>query len=173
MNRWTWCTGLVLAMALGAGCGSPPAEEAAVPAGPETRWLRGLAANDVRDAARSRSLACRAPEREGGTNVWTCTAATPLVEYRVRYYGSAPLKIEYVTATVTQVGAPKTDLIEPLFVTLAGLHFEGCDAPAARRWVVQAIEAGGGDTAFGPAKFKVRGDLGRLTLDIKASGSEW
>jgi hypothetical protein len=156
-----------------AACGPMPQEQSAKPAGPETRWLRGLAATEVRNAAASRALACGAPEREGGTSVWTCSAATPLVTYRVRWYGSAPLKIEYITATVTQVGPAKADLVEPLFVSLAGLHFEGSDAPAARQWVVTAVGAGGGNTAFGPAKFRVRGDLGTMTLDIKASGSEW
>jgi hypothetical protein len=105
--------------------------------------------------------------------VWTCAAATLLVTYRVRWYGSAPLKIEYTTATVTQSGSTKTELVEPLFVSLAGLRFEGADAPKGRQWVVKAIAEGSGDTTFGPARFRVRGDPGNLTLDIKASGSEW
>jgi hypothetical protein len=164
---------VVVVLMLLAACGAKPEDKSAKPTGPETRWLRGLSATEVKNAAVSRALECKGPEREGGTNVWTCSAGTPLVTYRVRYYGSAPLKIEYITATVTQADTAKTGLIEPLFVSLAGLHFEGSDAPAARKWVVTAIGAGGGDTSFGPAKFRVRGDLGAMTLDIKASGSEW
>jgi hypothetical protein len=38
--------------------------------------------------------------------------------------------------------------------------------------VEQAIEAPG-QTEFGIAKFKVSGDLTRLVLEVKASGSEW
>jgi hypothetical protein len=161
-----------LLAACAAGCGgSKPAEER--PNGPENRWLRGLSATEVKTAVGARSLVCEGPAREGGTNVWTCAAATPLVSYRVRFYGSAPLKLEYVTATVTQVGAPKIDLVQPLFTVLAGLHFEGADVAKAREWVLAATAAGGGDTTFGPAKFRVRGDPGSMTLDIKASGSDW
>lgn len=155
-----------------AGCsGSKPPDER--PKGPENRWLRGLSATEVKTAVSARALACQGPAREGGTNVWTCEVATPLVSYRVRFYGSAPLKLEYLTATVTQVGTPKIDFVQPLFVIVAGLHFEGSDAPKAREWVLAATAAGGGEAVFGPAKFRVSGDLGKMTLDIKASGSDW
>jgi hypothetical protein len=157
-----------------AGCGgSKGPAETSQPQGPETRWLRGLSATEVKNAATSRALACEGPAREGGTSVWTCGAATPLVSYKVRFYGSAPLKLEYLVATVTQTGSAKPDFVQPLFVSLAGLHFEGADAPKAREWVLKAIESGGGETTFGPAKFRVSGDLGKMTLEIKASGSDW
>lgn len=157
-----------------AGCGGStgPAETPQAQ-GPETRWLRGLSATEVKNAAASRALACEGPAREGGTSVWTCGAATPLVSYKVRFYGSAPLKLEYLVATVTQTGSAKPDFVQPLFVSLAGLHFEGADAPKARDWVLKAIDAAGGDATFGPAKFRVSGDLGKMTLEIKASGSDW
>jgi hypothetical protein len=158
---------------LGACGGGAPVQQAAVPQGPETRWLRGLAADDVAKAATSRGLVCSGPVREGGTNVWSCAAETPLVTYRVKYYGSAPLKIEYVTATVKHAGPPKADNLRPLFTSLAGLHFEGCDPASARAWVAQAIADGVGETQYGAAKFRVRGTPENLTLDIKASGSEW
>jgi hypothetical protein len=173
MKHASWLVGGLLAVLAAACSGSKPAPETARPQGPETRWLRGLSATEVKTAVSARALVCEGPAREGGTNVWTCTAATPLVSYRVRFYGSAPLKLEYLTATVTQVGPPKIDLVQPLFVAIAGLHFEGADAPKAREWVLAATTAGGGETAFGPAKFRVSGDLGKMTLDIKASGSDW
>jgi hypothetical protein len=164
----------VLCAASMAGCGgSTGPADTPRPQGPETRWLRGLSATEVKNAATSRALACEGPAREGGTSVWTCGAATPLVSYKVRFYGSAPLKLEYLVATVTQTGSAKADFVQPLFVSLAGLRFEGADVPKAREWVLKAIEAGGGDTTFGSAKFRVSGDLGKMTLEIKASGSDW
>ncbi len=164
---------MVLLLIVAAACAEPPksAEPASKPKF-ETRWLRGLSATDVKNVAQARGLACQGPTREGGTNVWSCASATPLVGYTVRFYGSAPLKLEYVTATITQSGVPKTDLVAPLFVALGGLHFEGCDTTQARAWVRKAIDAPG-ETTFGPAKFKVSGDPTKLTLDIKASGADW
>jgi len=174
--RRQWAGGLVLAglalvcIPLGGCGGAEPADPA--PTGPEDRWLRGLAATEVKTVAEARGLACSGPGLEGGLSAWTCQAQTPLVSYQVKFYGSAPLKIEYVTATITQAGPPKPELVEPLFVALAGLHYEGNDAPKARAWAAQSI-ATGGTIEFGPAKFKISGDLGRIRLDIKAAGSDW
>jgi hypothetical protein len=167
-----WAVALAVSVMAACGGAKEPAGGAR-PQGPETRWLRGLSATDVKTAVTSRALQCEGPAKEGGSSVWTCGAATPLVTYKVRFYGSAPLKLEYLTATVTQTGSPKVDFVQPLFVSLAGLHFEGADAPRAREWVLKAIEEGGGDTTFGAAKYSVKGDLSRMTLDIKASGSDW
>jgi hypothetical protein len=80
---------------------------------------------------------------------------------------------EYIIATVTQSGSAKVEIVQPLFVSVAGLHFEGADAPKAREWVLKALDAGGGDTEFGPAKFRVSGDISKMVLEIKASGSDW
>ncbi len=135
-------------------------------------WLRGLSATDVREAVRPLGLTCDGPRREGGTNVWSCQSGTPLLGYRVQYYGAAPLRIEYVTGTVTQVENPKDDRAARLFVLLAGLHYNGCEPAKAREWVVKTI-ATGGDATFGPAKYRLRGDPQKRTLDIKAPGSEW
>ncbi len=166
----------LLLAAVQAACSGTPPKDAGTPAAAkapyETRWLRGISATEVKNAARVAGLVCEGPAREGGTNVWTCASATPLVGYRVRCYGSAPLKLEYITATITQAGVAKADFVRPLFVALAGLHYEGGDAPQARRWVLKAIDAPG-ETSFGPGKFRVSGDLSRVTLDIKASGSDW
>ena len=104
--------------------------------------------------------------------MWACAGGTPLVSYRVRFYGSATLKIEYVTATVDQAGSPKPDLAEPLFVHLSALLYQGEEPARARAWARGAIP-GGGELEIAPAKFRIRGDASRLTLDIKASGSEW
>ncbi len=158
-----------------AACGGPAKETAAPAAKPafETRWLRGISATEVKTIAQNRGLVCQGPTREGGTNVWTCEARTPLVSYRVQCYGSAPLKLEYITATITQAGGnAKSDFVSPLFVALAGLHYDGGDAQQARTWVSQAITSPG-ETTIGPGKFKVSGDLLKMTLDIKASGSDW
>ncbi len=176
MSARTYVGACALFLLLAAACGGakePAAEAPPRPAGPETRWLRGLSATDVKTAAAARALACEGPAKEGSSSVWTCAAATPLVSYRLRVYGSAPLKLEYIIATVAQSGSPKPDYVQPLFVSLAGLHFEGSDAPKARAWVLKAIEVGGGDTTFGPAKFRVSGDPSKMTLEIKASGSDW
>ncbi|MFB3852815.1 MAG: hypothetical protein ACE148_03205 [Vicinamibacterales bacterium] len=171
MSRLAACVAVVSFLWGGCGGGgSQPATKA--PEGPENRWLRGLSATDVKKVAESRGLVCEGPRLEGGTSVWTCQTRTPLVSYMVRFYGSAPLKIEYVTATITQSGPPKEELVAPLFVGLAGLHFEGSDAPKARAWTSEHCKTGG-TIQFGPAKFRIHGDLGRLTLDIKAAGSDW
>ena len=167
------------------GCGSPshheaePASPATPPAGQgsgaevtETRWLRGLWANDVREALGTVDMKCTGPVMENRSSVWSCESGTPLVSYRARFYGSAPGKIEYITATVSQTERPKDDIVLRVFVALAGLHFEGSEPVAARAWVRQNL-AKGGTTEFGPAKFKLQGDERRRQLDIKASGSEW
>jgi len=170
---WLWFLACLPFVSLAAfGCSGAGESAKKAPEGPETRWLRGLSAADVKAVAESRGLVCEGPGLEGGTSVWTCQTQTPLVSYRIKFYGSAPLKIEYVTATVTQSGPPKAELVGPLFVALAGLHFEGSDAPKARGWASENYQAGGA-TEFGPAKFKISGDLGRITFDIKASGSHW
>ncbi len=167
---------LVLLVGAQAACGGAPAKDTTAPAAAksavETRWLRGISATEVKTAAQKVGLVCEGPAREGGTNVWRCATATPLVGYRVQFYGSAPLKLEYITATITQSGAAKADLVRPLFLALAGLHYTGGDAPQARAWVLKAIETPG-ETTFGPGKFRVSGDLSKLTLDIKAVGSDW
>lgn len=165
----------VLLVSVQAACGGGTAKEAAPAATRprfETRWLRGISATEVKTAARTVGLVCEGPRLEGGESAWTCESATPLVGYRVRFYGSAPLKLEYITATITQAGVAKADLVRPLFVALAGLHYDGGDAPQARGWVLKAIDAPG-ETTLGPGKFRVSGDLSKLTLDIKAIGSDW
>jgi len=138
----------------------------------ETRWLRGLWANDIRQALGTAGLTCAGPVLENRFSVWSCESGTPLVSYKTRFYGTAPGKIEYITAMVTQTERPKDDLALRLFVALAGLHFEGSDPAKARTWVRDSV-AKGGSTAFGPAKFKLQGDERRRQFDIKASGSEW
>jgi len=138
----------------------------------ETRWLRGLWANDIRQALGSAGLTCTGPVLENKFSVWSCESGTPLVSYKTRFYGTAPGKIEYITATVSQTERPKDDLALRVFVALAGLHFEGSDPAKARAWVRQTVERGGA-TTFGPAKFKLQGDERRRQFDIKASGSEW
>ena len=74
---------------------------------------------------------CQEPRREGQETAWECEWGTPLVAYKVRFYGLAPGKIEYINATVSQSNQPKDSLAPPLFVNLAGLHFDG-GGPGAR-----------------------------------------
>jgi len=180
---------VVLALA-GAACGNGGSRDATttVPAatsaaategqkagGPEmteTRWLRGLWANDVRKALGTAAMTCTGPVLENKFSVWSCESGTPLVSYKARFYGTAPGKIEYITAIVSQTERPKDELALRVFVALAGLHFEGSDPAKARAWVRENL-AKGGNTVFGPAKFKLQGDERRRQLDIKASGSEW
>ncbi len=160
-------------LGLVAACGGPAKEPAPAAKPPyETRWLRDISATEVKTAAQKLGLACEGPKLESGESAWTCTSETPLVGYRVRFFGKAPLKLEYITATITQARAPKAELVQPLFVALAGLHYEGGDAPQARHWVLGAIESPG-EVTFGPGKFRVSGTPAKLTLDIKASGSDW
>jgi len=151
---------------------TPPAEEKPATPPLETRWLRGLWANDIREAVGPVGLTCKGPQLENRLSVWTCGSGTPLVTYQVRYYGSAPGKIEYINAVVTQTGSAKDELPLRVFGVLAGLHFSGADPVKARQWL-QASFAGGGSTVIGPAKYKLAGDAGRRTFDIKASGSDW
>jgi hypothetical protein len=179
--RRTWLAALMtgLALAIGACGGSGPGGSATTvpavdrPVAPalETRWLRGLWANDIRYALATIGLTCKGPNRENRTNAWLCESGTPLVRYQVRFYGGAPGKIEYLNAVVTQSGPPRDALALRVFEVLAGLHFDGADQAKARGWLRASIA--GGTTVIGPAKFKLAGDGGRRTLDIKASGSDW
>lgn len=166
---------------IAAACsGAPPPKDTATEravqqaGGPriETRWLRGLWASDIRKALPAENIRCEAPRQEGKTTAWGCEWGTPLVSYKVRFYGTAPGKIEYLNATVVQSNQPKDSLVLPLFTMLAGLRFDGADPVRAREWVQKTL-AENGQTEFGPAKFKVSGDVTKRTLEIKASGSEW
>ena len=75
-------------------------------------------------------------------------------------------------AGVTRGGRAKDGRGWRGFGVLAGLHFDGGDQAKARQWL-QATMAAGGNTVIGPAKYKLAGDAGRRTFDVKASGSEW
>jgi hypothetical protein len=176
--RNVWRTVAVLsALAVGA-CGGPEGSQEAGQArqssapGAETRWLRGLWANDIRAALDTVGLPCKGPVLENRTNVWTCESGTPLVTYKVRYFGIAPGKIDYVNAVVTQRGAAKDALPLRVFSALAGLRFEGADQAKARGWMEASIAAGG-STSIGLARYKLSGDANRRVLDLKAAGSEW
>lgn len=179
--RRTWLFLICSAVALAAvACGqsgnapatsAAPAEKSAAPA-IETRWLRGLWANDIRAELGRIGFTCKGPVQENRTNVWMCESATPLVSYQVRFYGSAPGKIEYINAVVTQSGPAKDVPCLRLFGTLAGLHFEGADQAAAKKWLADTLTAGG-MTTIGPAKYQLAGDANRRVFDVKASGSDW
>jgi hypothetical protein len=138
----------------------------------ETRWLRGLWASDIREAVGTVGLTCKGPMQENRASVWMCESGTPLVSYQLRFYGSAPGKIEYLNAVVSQSGPAKDVAPLRLFGVLAGLHFDGGDPARARQWLAATFEAGG-NTVIGPAKYKLAGDANRRIFDIKASGSEW
>ncbi len=175
---------VVVAAALAAACGGAPTpgakQETAAPAGTvaatpnavETRWLRGLWASDIRAEVAKVGLTCKGPTVENRSSVWSCESGTPLVSYTMRFYGSAPGKIEYVHAVVEQSGPAKDALPLRLFGTVAGLHFDGADPAKARAWL-QATMASGGTTEIGPAKYKLAGDANRRIFDVKASGLEW
>ncbi len=172
----------IVVLVLLAGCGGPstgsskaagaPAVEKASTPPLETRWLRGLWASDIQKALPQPNVACQGPKKEGQTNAWSCEWGTVLVHYKVLFYGSAPGKIEYVNASVVQADQPKDARVLPLFTALAGLRFNGAEPAQARGWLEQSL-ASGGQTAFGPAKFKVSGDVTKRVLEIKASGSDW
>ncbi len=185
MTTHTRAAAVVVLMLASAGCGgsggtkapeqaaaSPEGQAGAAAAVTENRWLRGLWANDIRKTLEAVNMPCTGPAMESRQSVWSCESATPLVAYKARFYGNAPGKIEYITATITQSDRPKDDLPLRVFVALAGLHFEGADPQKARAWV-RANIAAGGSTSFGPAQFKLLGDERRRQLDIKAVGSEW
>jgi hypothetical protein len=167
--------GTLLAAACGgSGTGSaaatPPAakQDAAV----ETRWMRGLWANDIRGVVMPLGLTCKGPNTENRSSVWMCDSATPLVSYKMKFYGSAPGKIEYINAVVEQSGRAKDDLPLRFFGALAGLHFEGADQAKLRNWIKTMLPVGG-TTEFGSVKYKLAGDANRRLFDMKASGSEW
>jgi hypothetical protein len=176
--RNVWRTVAVLsALAAGACGGSGGSQQAGQTSPPsasavETRWLRGLWANDIREALGPVGLTCKGPVMENRTNVWTCESGTPLVTYKVRFFGIAPGKIDYVNAVVTQSGPAKDALPLRLFTALAGLRFEGADPAKAREWI-QASIAAGGTTPIGPARYKLSGDANRRVLDLKSADSEW
>ena len=158
---------LVLAACSGQSGGNPGgAADKGASATPaiETRWLRGLWANDIQKALPQKDVTCQGPKKEGQTNAWGCEWGTVLVHYKVLFYGSAPGKIEYINASVTQSDQPKDVRVLPLFTALAGLHFNGADPAQAREWVEKTV-AGGGQTVFGPAKFKLSGELTRRVLE--------
>ncbi len=171
-------SGLVACLFLSlAACGgsAPPPEDSAAKAaasGPEARWLRGLWAKDVATELAKIAVKCGDARIENKASVWDCDAATPLTTYKIQIYGSAPAKIEYIHAVVTQSGGAKDEIPLRLFGVLAGLHFEGADPARARAWVESSFAAGG-TTTIGPAKYKLAGDVTRRVLDIKASGSDW
>ena len=173
--RHIWRAVAVLSVLVAGACGgsggSQQAGQAAAPA-VEARWLRGLWANDIRDALVPVGLTCKGPVLENRTNVWTCEIGTPLVSYKVRFYGVAPGKIDYVNAVVTQSGPAKDALPLRVFAVLAGLRFEGADPAKALEWL-QASIASGGTTAIGPARYKLSGDANRRVFDIKSADSEW
>ena len=178
--RDIWAAAAFAAILVAGGCGgagsggardAKPADAVAAPA-LETRWLRGLWAQDIRKELGTTGLTCKGPVMENRTNVWTCEAGTPLVSYRVRFYGTAPGKIEYLNAVVTQSGPAKDELPLRVFLAMAGLRFESADLARTREWVKASI-AEGGTLAIGPAKYKLSGDANRRVFDIKASGSEW
>ncbi len=170
----------IAALVIGVGgCGGAGSEQtAAQPAGRaaapslETRWLRGLWANDIREAVGKIGLTCKGPTLQNRTNVWMCESGTPLVTYQLRFYGGAPGKIEYLNAVVSQSGPAKDTAPLRLFGVLAGLRFEGGNPAQAREWLEKTLAAGG-VTVIGPAKYKLAGDANRRVFDIKASGSEW
>ncbi len=169
--------GMISAAACGGQNAGAPAASAPAAAGSaapafETRWLRGLWAKDIWTELSAIGIACKGPSQENRTNVWTCESGTPLVSYRVRFYGSAPGKIEYINAVVSQSGPAKDAPCLRVFGALAGLHFEGADRAQAQKWL-EASLAGGGATEIGPAKYKLAGDANRRVFDVKASGSEW
>jgi hypothetical protein len=175
-NLWR-SVAVVSALAAGAcggSGGSQPGGQAGQASAPavETKWLRGLWATDIREALVPVGLTCKGPVMENRTNVWTCETGTPLVGYKVRYFGIAPGKIDYINAVVTQSGPAKDALPLRIFTALAGLRFEGADPAKAREWM-QASIAGGGSTAIGPARYKLSGDANRRILDLKSAGSEW
>jgi hypothetical protein len=166
---------LVAAAACGSGSdqpAAPPAAEATASPAFETRWLRGLWANDIRDAVGKVGLTCKGPNQENRTSVWMCESGTPLVTYQLRFYGSSPGKIEYLNAVVGQSGPAKNGPPLRLFEVLAGLHFDGGNPAETRAWLGKTLETGG-STVIGPAKVKLAGDPNRRVFDIKASGSEW
>jgi hypothetical protein len=164
-------------LALGvAACGGSSTSRAPDPGSTtpalETRWLRGLWATDIQKALPQQNVACQGPKKEGQASAWSCEWGTVLQHYKVVFYGSAPGKIEYLNASVTQSDQPKDARVLPLFTALAGLHFNGAEPAQARDWVEKNL-ANGGQTVYGPAKFKLSGDVTRRILEIKASGSEW
>ncbi len=165
---------LLTAAACGGSGGSQQSGQADRPSTPaaEMRWLRGLWANDIREALSPIGLTCKDPATENRTSVWTCEAGTPLVSYKVRFFGVAPGKIDYINAVVTQSGPAKDALPLRLFEALAGLRFEEADQAKAREWMRASI-ATGGAMAIGPARYKLSGDANRRVLDLKSADSEW
>ena len=158
----------------GGGAGAGRATAARPAGAPETQaplWIPGLFASDVRDLLQKRGLNCQGPRQERKTNVWVCEGRTPLVTYHVEIYGSAPGRIEYVTASVEQVQS-NDEHAATFLAAVAAVKYQGAEPAKAKEWVEKTMAAGG-ETMLGPASYKLRGEPRRRTLDIKAPGSEW
>ncbi len=158
----------------GAACGGaePPAPGTQAPGPAAATFLSGLHAADLAKVLRGRGLACPDPTQERDTRHWVCEASTPLIGYRVDFYGKVPGRIEYIRAVVTQSSRPKREEAVAFLDYFAGLKYQGAEPGPARAWIEGTIDTGGG-RMFGPASFKLSGDLSRLVLDIKAPGSDW
>jgi len=158
---------------LTAACGGSKDAASSPPAGAAAPdHLVGLHASDITKGFRERGLTCKNAVLEKDTWHYVCESSTPLVQYRGEFYAKVPGRVEYIRVLVAQSGTAKVELAAPLLAFLANLRYQDADPDAARAWVEKAISTPG-QTEFGIAKFKVSGDLTRLVLEVKASGSEW
>ena len=157
--------------ACGGGSGAPAADQQPGAPGP-AKYLAGLHAADLAKAIREKGLACKEPVSEHDGMHWVCEAKTPLVGYFAEYWGRVPGRLEYIKVVVTQSGAPKVERIIALLDVFAGLRYQGAQPEQARQWIAANVDKGGRQM-FGPASYRLSGNLSRVVLEIKAPGSDW
>jgi len=174
MRRVLWGAAIVALAAAGCGGGSAPAPAADQHSGTPApaKFLAGLHAADLAKAIREKGLACKEPVTERDGMHWVCEAQTPLIGYFAEYWGRVPGRIEYIKVVISQPNGPKPERATALLNIFANLRYQGAEPDKARDWIAANLDKGG-QQMFGPARYKLSGDLSRLVLEIKAPGSDW
>lgn len=165
-----FCIGVAFAVTLGA-CASEPE--------PRPFGIPGLGSPDLTINLENRGLTCSGPRQEQTMASWRCELADSTeVRYQVEYLG-APSSIEYVNATVSQLGSVSDDsLAASFFGYVATIPYDGALPSDARAWV-EANVGGMTEAAdmterqFGPAMFRLRGPERARTLSIATPDSGW
>lgn len=115
--------------------------------------IKGLSARTIRYALRARGLSCRGPSgAEEGRADWGCKDRRGTTKRLVFIYTRGDVAVEGFSATISGPDVSAEDMNEFLG-DLAGLRYDGSDEIEARRWLAEAISAGGGDVQLGEVKF--------------------
>ena len=135
--------------------------------------LPGLTSGVLRVNLEQRGLTCSGPRAERTTASWLCEGQDGAnVSYRVEFLG-APTRIEYVTATVLQVGDEPDDRLAATFLGfVATVPYDGAEPDQVRAWVEARISSGR-EIRIGPATFRLTGEPRTRSLSSAPTGSAW